>query len=80
MFDQNITQHCVFLDEGLATAEDMDRACSMGLGYPDGPVERVLRGGLVHHHDICAELFRSTGAPAAAPARRAVVAKARETR
>ena len=69
-----------FLDEGLATAEDMDRACRMGLGYPDGPVERVLRGGLDRHHDICVELFRSTGAPAHAPARRAVVAKARETR
>ena len=37
-----------FLDEGLATAADLDKTCSMGLGYPDGPIERgVHRGGLV---------------------------------
>ena len=33
-----------FLDEGLATQEDMDLTCRLGLGYPDGPVERVTRG------------------------------------
>ncbi len=66
-----------FLDEGLATAEDMDLTCRLGLGYPDGPIERVIRGGLARHYAITMRLFAETGAPGYAPARRAVVAKAR---
>jgi 3-hydroxybutyryl-CoA dehydrogenase len=68
------------LDEGLATAADMDITCRLGLGYPDGPIERVLRGGLARHHDVTRALFESYGAPAYAPARRAVVAKQRATK
>ena len=67
-----------FLDEGLATAKDMDLTCRLGLGYPDGPIERVVRGGLAYHHDVTAALFAVTGAAAYAPARRAAVAKQRE--
>lgn len=67
-----------FLDEGLASAEAMDLTCRMGLGYPDGPIERVERGGLARHHDITRAMFEITGQPGYAPARRAVVAKARE--
>lgn len=67
-----------FLDEGLATAKDMDTTCRLGLGYSDGPVERVERGGLAHHHDVTGALFEVYGTPAYAPARRAVVAKQRE--
>lgn len=66
------------LDEGLATQQDMDMTCRLGLGYADGPIERVLRGGLAHHYDICKSLFEIYGTPAYAPARRAVVAKMRE--
>lgn len=67
-----------FLDEGLATAKDMDLTCRLGLGYPDGPIERVERGGLAYHHDVTAALFAVTGAAAYAPARRALVARQRE--
>jgi 3-hydroxybutyryl-CoA dehydrogenase len=67
-----------FLDEGLATQPDMDLTCRMGLGYPDGPIERVARGGLAYHHDVTQALFEIYGTPAYAPARRAVVAKQRE--
>lgn len=66
-----------FLDEGLATAADMDLTCRLGLGYPDGPIERVVRGGLAHHHDVTQALFATYGTAAYAPARRAVVAAAR---
>ncbi len=66
-----------FLDEGLATADDMDLTCRLGLGYPVGPVERVIRGDLARHHDISVNLFYETGAAGYAPARRAVVAKRR---
>ena len=67
-----------FLDEGLASADAMDKTCVMGLGYPDGPIERVVRGGLSRHYEICTSLFGSTGHPSYAPARRAVVAHTRE--
>lgn len=65
-----------FLDEGLATAEDMDKTCCMGLGYPDGPLERVTRGGLARHYDVSKAIHDMTGLPGYAPARRAAVAKA----
>lgn len=67
-----------FLDEGLATQADMDLTCRLGLGYPDGPIERLLRGGLHHHHEATAALFEAFGAPAYATARRATVAARRK--
>jgi 3-hydroxybutyryl-CoA dehydrogenase len=67
------------LDERLATAADMDLTCRLGLGYPDGPIERVVRGGLAYHYDISRALFEIYGTPAYAPARRAAVAAARRT-
>jgi 3-hydroxybutyryl-CoA dehydrogenase len=69
-----------FLDEGLATAKDMDVTCRLGLGYRDGPIERVERGGLANHYDVTTALFEVYGTPAYAPARRAVVARQRRDR
>ena len=69
-----------FLDEGLASAEDMDKTCQLGLGYPDGPIERVTRGDLARHYDVTTAILEMTGLPGFAPGRRAVVAKAREGR
>jgi 3-hydroxybutyryl-CoA dehydrogenase len=68
------------LDEGLATRSDMDLTCRLGLGYPDGPIERVTRGGLAYHHDVTKALFETYGARGFAPARRAVVAAQRRDR
>ena len=65
------------LDEGLASAPAIDTTCRLGLGYPDGPIERVMRGGLAHHHDITKALFEVYGTAGFAPARRAMVAKQR---
>ncbi len=67
-----------FLDEGLASAKDMDLTCRLGLGYADGPIERVERGGLARHHQITEALFEIHGSPGFAPARRAVVARQRK--
>ena len=66
-----------FLDEGLASTHDMDLTCRLGLGYPEGPIERVQRGGLSDHHDVCRALCEVYGTAAYAPARRAVVAAQR---
>jgi 3-hydroxybutyryl-CoA dehydrogenase len=65
------------LDEGLATAEHMDMTMRLGLGYPEGPIERLERTGLVHHFDVTQALWEQLGDPAYAPARRARVAKER---
>lgn len=69
-----------FLDEGLATAEDMDKTCKLGLGYPDGPIERVLGGGLHHHYKVTQALFETYGTSAYAPPRRALAATKRGRR
>jgi 3-hydroxybutyryl-CoA dehydrogenase len=66
-----------FLDEGLATAEDMDTTCRLGLGYPDGPIERIKRGGLAYHCEVTASLFETFGTPGYAPPRLAIAAKRR---
>jgi 3-hydroxybutyryl-CoA dehydrogenase len=69
-----------FVDEGLASAADLDKTCAMGLGYPDGPVERVTRAGLARHFDVSKSIYDLTGAPGFFPARAAAVAKARADR
>lgn len=68
------------LDEGLATAADMDLTLKLGLGYPEGPIELLERTGLHHHHDVTKALFETYGARHYAPARRAVVARRRAER
>ncbi len=68
------------LDEGLATAADMDLTVKLGLGYPEGPIELLERTGLQHHHDVTKALFEVYGTRHYAPARRAVVAKRRAER
>lgn len=66
------------LDEGLASAEAMDTTCKLGLGYADGPIERVIRGGLARHYEISNYLYAMTGQVGYVPARRAQVAHQRK--
>jgi len=63
-----------FLDEGLASQADMDLTCKLGLGYPDGPIERVIRGGLANHYARTKTLFDTFGTSSYAPPRQAIVA------
>lgn len=65
------------LDEGLASASDMDTTLKLGLGYPEGPIALLERTGLAHHHDVTLTLFEALGSEAYAPARRAQIAKRR---
>jgi 3-hydroxybutyryl-CoA dehydrogenase len=66
------------LDEGLATAADMDLTLRLGLGYPEGPIALLEKTGLARHFEVTQALHDALGDPAFAPARRARVAKARE--
>lgn len=59
------------LDEGLATAADMDATLRMGLGYPEGPISLLERTGLEHHFEVTQSLYEQLGQEAYAPARRA---------
>jgi 3-hydroxybutyryl-CoA dehydrogenase len=66
------------LDEGLASAADLDTTLKLGLGYPEGPIELLERTGLAQHCDVTQALFEAYGEAAYAPARRARVAKQRQ--
>ena len=66
------------LDEGLATADDLDTTLRLGLGYPEGPIALLERTGLAHHGDVTQALYEAYGEAAYAPARRARVARARQ--
>jgi 3-hydroxybutyryl-CoA dehydrogenase len=68
------------LDEGLASADDMDLTLKLGLGYPEGTIALLERTGLAAHHDISHALYEALGDPNFLPARRAQVAKARSHR
>jgi len=68
------------LDERLASADDMDKTLRLGLGYPEGPISLLERTGLAEHHDVTQALYEALGDPAYSPARRAQVAKARQSR
>jgi 3-hydroxybutyryl-CoA dehydrogenase len=63
-------------DEGLASADDLDKTLCLGLGYPEGPLALLHRTGLEHHFDISRGLFEALGQEPYAPARRARVADA----
>jgi len=64
------------LDEGLATADDLDTTLKLGLGYPEGPISLLERTGLEYHCEATQDLFEAYGDAAYAPARRARVAHA----
>lgn len=65
------------LDEGLATASDLDTTLKLGLGYPEGPIGLLERSGLEAHYDVSMALWQAYGDPGFLPARRAQVAKQR---
>jgi 3-hydroxybutyryl-CoA dehydrogenase len=62
------------LDEGLATASDLDTTLKLGLGYPEGPIALLERTGLEFHCEVTQALFEAYGDAAYIPARRARVA------
>lgn len=68
------------LDEGLATADDMDLTLRLGLGYPEGPIALLEKTGLAHHFEVTRDLHEALGEQPYAPARRARVAWERKAK
>jgi 3-hydroxybutyryl-CoA dehydrogenase len=66
------------LDEGLASAGDLDTTLRLGLGYPEGPIALLERTGLAEHYEVTQALYEALGDPAYVPARRARVARQRK--
>lgn len=65
------------LDEGLASADDLDKTLRLGLGYPEGPIALLERTGLAAHFEVTQALHAALGQAAYVPARRAQVAARR---
>jgi 3-hydroxybutyryl-CoA dehydrogenase len=68
------------LDDGLATADDLDRALKLGLGFKRGPIEWLEETGLADHARVSDELSQALSDPNYRPARRARVAAKKDQR
>ncbi len=66
-FNQALTA----LDEGLADADQLDRALTLGLGYRRGPIDLMRESGLEAHFHVTDAIYRAIGDVAYLPARRA---------
>jgi 3-hydroxybutyryl-CoA dehydrogenase len=66
------------LDDGLATADDLDKAIKLGLGFKHGPIEWLEETGLADHDEVSRRLGEQLNDPWFKPARRAHVAAKRK--
>jgi len=55
------------LEMGVASTEDIDKACVHGAGHPMGPFALMDLTGIDLYHTMCVEKFRETGDPAELP-------------
>lgn len=62
------------LDDGLASADDLDATVRLGLGFAEGPIAALEASGLAEHDAVSRALYDQDGDPALFPARRARVA------
>lgn len=65
------------VDDGLATADDLETALKLGLGYRRGLLHMLHEGGLADHHDVTSALFNAYGLAQYSPPRSAVIAARR---
>lgn len=65
------------LDDGLATADDLDKALKLGLGFKRGPIEWLEETGLADHCEVSQQLGEQLNDPWFKPARRGLVAARR---
>jgi 3-hydroxybutyryl-CoA dehydrogenase len=63
-----IRQEALWMEEmGVASAEDIDKACVYGAGHPMGPFRLMDLTGIDLHYNMAMERFRRTGDPADLP-------------
>ena len=55
------------VEQGLATAEDIDKAAKLGLGHPMGPLELQDMVGLDITYNACSAIYEETKDPKFAP-------------
>ena len=63
-----LNEACFALGEGVATMQDIDTACRLGLNHPMGPLALADFIGLDTCLEICRVLFTTTGDPKFRPA------------
>ncbi|MBC7986759.1 MAG: 3-hydroxybutyryl-CoA dehydrogenase [Sphingomonadaceae bacterium] len=63
-----LNEACFALGEGVATIEDIDAACQLGLNHPMGPLTLADFIGLDTCLEICRVLYGGTGDPKFRPA------------
>ncbi len=63
-----LNEACFALGEGVATMQDIDTACRLGLNHPMGPLTLADFIGLDTCLEICRVLFTTTGDPKFRPA------------
>lgn len=63
-----LNEACFALGEGVATIQDIDTACQLGLNHPMGPLTLADFIGLDTCLEICRVLFNGTGDPKFRPA------------
>nr|WP_217895258.1 MULTISPECIES: 3-hydroxyacyl-CoA dehydrogenase family protein [unclassified Sphingomonas]AJW29585.1 3-hydroxyacyl-CoA dehydrogenase, NAD-binding [Sphingomonas sp. JE1] len=62
------------VDDGLATADDLEMALKLGLGYRRGLLRMVQESGLAQHHHVTEALFKAYGHAKYSPPRSSIVA------
>ena len=67
IFSALTREACYLVDQGIATAEDIDKAVKGGLGHPMGPLELLDMTGIDLEYNVYMEKFRNTGDPADRP-------------
>jgi 3-hydroxybutyryl-CoA dehydrogenase len=65
------------LDDGLGSAEMIDRTIELGLGHVKGPLGLLAASGLADHHVVTSQLYRALADPAFSSPRRSQVASVR---
>ena len=58
-----LNQAAQALDDGLATAEDIDLSMELGLGYPSGPLKVLDAIGIDDHVRVTTLAYEATGNP-----------------
>lgn len=68
IFSALTREACYLVDQGVASAEDIDTAVKGALGHSMGPLETLDMTGIDLEYNVYMEKFRTTGNPADRPA------------